>query len=109
MIHIRRIAVLATATTVAVVGGAIALLLMMLVVLSAIFGRGAAMFMPLGGGLALLIAPLLYGAFLWLITAVVCAVYNVVATYTGGIGFRVEREDGPTAPARTEESPTASR
>ncbi|CAN5226876.1 hypothetical protein BH23CHL9_BH23CHL9_02460 [soil metagenome] len=105
MIHVRSIAVVATATTVAITGGVFVLAMMILVFLSGFFGGGGGMIMPLGGAVALIIAPLLYGVIAWLATALFCVVYNWAATFTGGIGFRVERDDPPTS-ARNQDPPT---
>lgn len=106
MIHVRSIAVVATATTVAIIGGAFVLAMMILVFLSGFFGGGVGMVMPLGGAVALIVAPLLYGVITWLAIALICVVYNWAATFTGGIGFRVERDDLPTSAARIQEPPT---
>ena len=107
MLHVRSIAVVATATTLAIIGGVFVLVMMILVLLSGIFGGGVGMIMPLGGALALIVAPLLYGVITWLATALICVAYNWAATFTGGIGFRVERDDPPTSAARNQEPPTA--
>jgi len=108
MIRIRKVAVIATATTVAITGAVVILTMMILAFLSTMFGGVGMMGMPLGAGLALILAPILYAAFVWLATALICVAYNAAASLTGGIGFRVERDDLLAPVAGTEEPPAAS-
>lgn len=48
---------------------------------------------PLGGGVFFLVLPLIYGIFGFIFTAIGCAVYNLVAKWTGGIEVEVETEN----------------
>ena len=93
MIRIRRIAVVATATTMAITGGAVVLAIALLMVLTLLAGGSGPVVVPFGGGgLMILLAPLFYAAFVWIFTALICLAYNAAAALTGGIGFTAERE-----------------
>ena len=101
MFRIRRFGVVKTATTVAVlymfVVGVFVILFGGLALLagSAMPAAGGARFEP-GGILALgLTAVLLYGLLGWVMTAIACALYNLVAGWVGGIEVQVERVDPP--------------
>jgi glycopeptide antibiotics resistance protein len=50
---------------------------------------------PFGGGIFMIILPILYGVFGFITTAIGCLVYNLVAKWTGGIEleFEVVEED----------------
>lgn len=97
MIRIRRIAVLATATTVAISGGAVVFAVALLMVLSLAVGANGLMVPFGGGGMMLVIAPLFYAAFLWVLTALLCLAYNAAASLTGGIGFTLDRDPAPVS------------
>jgi hypothetical protein len=51
-----------------------------------------------GAWIFLLIVPFLYGLVGWVITAIFCLLYNLVARFTGGIGVEVVREAPPPPP-----------
>ncbi len=108
MIRISKISVVATATTVAITGAVVVLTMMILAFLSTLLGGAGMMGMAFGGGLDIIIAPILYAAFVWLATALICVAYNAAASFTGGIGFRVERDDPPAPVAGIQEPPAAS-
>jgi glycopeptide antibiotics resistance protein len=50
-----------------------------------------------GSALFLLVLPFIYGIFGWILTAVGCLLYNLVAAVTGGIAVEVVREAPPAA------------
>ena len=91
MHRLRAIKVLPTATTVGLVYAVIAAIVAIVLLIA----------MPLTGRhprfpIALLFAlPIIYGILGFILSALVCLIYNQVATLTGGIEFKLE----PTAPA----------
>lgn len=96
MYRIRRFGVMKTATVVAVMYVVIiAIFVVPFAILAMAFRSDAA-----GGGAVLvfgLVAALVYGAAGWVITAIACALYNLVAGWTGGIEVQVEAV-GPPPP-----------
>jgi hypothetical protein len=61
------------------------------------FGRTTAVNIG-GSAIFLLVLPFIYGIFGWILTALGCLLYNLVASFTGGIAVEVLRE-APPAPA----------
>lgn len=103
MVRIRRLGVVKTATTVA----------MIYVVIIAVFAIPVALLAAVAGGMSTgtgrigvvevltfaLIAMVLYGLLGWIFTAIACALYNFVAGLTGGIEVQVEAAPPSTSVA----------
>ena len=49
--------------------------------------------MPFGGGVFFIFMPFFYGIFAFVITAIGCVVYNLIARWTGGIEVEIETTD----------------
>jgi hypothetical protein len=60
------------------------------------FGRTTAVNIG-GSAIFLLVLPFIYGIFGWILTALGCLLYNLVAAVTGGIAVEVVREAPPAA------------
>jgi hypothetical protein len=95
MYRIRRFGIVKTATTVAVLYMVIvAIFVVPFLVLAAIAGTGMASgdtSFNVGGVLAVgLAAIFLYGLLGWVITAIACAFYNLVAGWIGGVEIQLE-------------------
>lgn len=99
MVRIRRFGIIKTANVAAAIY-AVIVLFFSLVVLVPMTLLGVAM-VPNGGGAALgagvagvlifaLIGTALYAAMGWVMTAIACAIYNLVAGWVGGIEVQVE-------------------
>jgi hypothetical protein len=50
---------------------------------------------PFGGGLLFFMLPVLYGVMAFIMTAITCCIYNLIAKWTGGIEFELEIADEP--------------
>lgn len=93
MYTIRRFAVMKTATVVAVMYMVIvAIFIIPFALLTVAVGRGDSAATGMVGILVFgLLAALLYGVVGWIITAIACAIYNLVAGWVGGIEVQVDQ------------------
>lgn len=48
---------------------------------------------PMGGGAFFIVMPILYAVIGFIMTAISCAIYNLIAQWTGGIEIEFETED----------------
>ena len=114
MFRIRRFGVVRTATLGAAmyaIGTLIIVVPVVIIVLAAgpmeftdSFGRTAAIDIPVG---VLLLAPVLYGLIGWIVTALVCLLYNLAAMVTGGVEIQLQGEAVPASAPRVDLPPTA--
>jgi hypothetical protein len=101
MYRIRRFAIVQTATTVAAIYVFVILL----------FGIPAALIVGLSAGdsngnstgalgllFVALIAAVIYGLLFWIVTAIGCALYNVVSRWVGGIQLQIDPVAPPAPP-----------
>jgi hypothetical protein len=100
MYRIRRFGVVSTANTVALMYG---LLFGVIFLIVAAFGALALVSGSNRGGsfpfpsllVTLAIGAIIYGLIFWILTAVICVMYNAVAGRTGGIAFELEQRLPP--------------
>jgi len=93
MVRLRRFGIVQTATSIAVMYAVVVFVFFAILAVITLFAGSAARADQLGGfaagGIGLLVigvlAALLYAALGWVFTAIACALYNVVAGWTGGI------------------------
>ena len=89
--RIKRISVIQTATVSAVLYGAMGLLFVPLIFLARMVGGSNSGLFGVGLGLVgALMIPVIYAIGGFVVTAIGCALYNVVASVTGGIEFDLE-------------------
>jgi hypothetical protein len=118
MVRIRRIGIIQTATVAAALYATFILVVFAVVGLVVLFaGAAPSNFNGLPdsfGGLrgvgaviiAGLFAAILYAIVGWIATAVACALYNLVARWTGGVELYLEQRVPPPAPHWTYQPPT---
>lgn len=93
--RLRRISVLQTSKVAAVLYGILGLCIVPFLLLLNAFAPGETGMFGMGAGLlGALIVPVLYAVMGFIGTALVCALYNVLAGLTGGIEFEVEDAPG---------------
>jgi len=101
--RIRRVGVIKTATTVAVLYAlAIAIFAIPVALLAAAAGGVGTGAQRIGFVEVLTFAVLgilLYGVLGWIFTAIGCAIYNLAARFTGGIELELNMSTPPSAPA----------
>jgi hypothetical protein len=91
MKRIKRIGVFQTSKVAAIILFVIALIFMIPFSLIGTFaGHAAGPFFPFAGGFFIIIFPILYGVMGFIMTAISCAIYNLVAKWTGGIEVEIE-------------------
>ncbi len=118
MFRVRRFSVISTANTVALMYFAGFLIIFVPIVLllsvasvSITTGSGQQQTTTFGPSVVLLLLlPIFYGMAGWVITALFCLLYNLVARFTGGIGVDVENRlpavpAHPTYPAQAPQPP----
>ena len=100
MYTIRRFSVMKTATVVAVMYVVIvAIFVIPFGILALAFGSGDSGASTGVGFLVFgLLAAVVYGVIGWIITAIACAIYNLVAGWVGGIEVQVDQSAPPPAP-----------
>jgi hypothetical protein len=113
MIRIRRFGVVRTATVAAVLYGLGSLIFFAILAVFFLIAGSSLSDVPgtnlpgfaigAGGAIGILIGGVIfaaiYGVFGWIITAVLCLMYNVVAGMTGGIELQLEASPARSAPA----------
>jgi len=91
MKRIKRFGVYQTAKVIAIIYFLIALVFMIpFGLISSILGGANFPGTPFGGGLFFILMPFIYGIMGFIMTAIGCLVYNLIATWTGGIELEVE-------------------
>jgi hypothetical protein len=109
MVRIRRFGVIRTATVAAVMYAFIILVSTLLIglpiaLVAGAAGRDSGMAAGIiGGGIAGVLlfgvlGALIYAVIGWVMTAIACAIYNLVAGWVGGIEVQLESRSVPTAP-----------
>jgi hypothetical protein len=107
MVRLRRFGIVQTATSIAVMYAVVVFLFFAVLAVFSLFAGSVARADQLGGfaagGIGLLvigaIGALLYAAIGWVFTAIACALYNVVAGWTGGIEMHyVQQVPAPAMP-----------
>ena len=105
MVRIKRFNIVKTATVVALIYVVIvAIFLIPITLLVGVAGVSMNGGPQVGAGVVgilifSVVIALLYGAIGWIVTAIGCAIYNVVAGWVGGIEVEVERVEPPPPPA----------
>lgn len=106
MVRIRRFGIIKTATVAAVMYMVIiAIFAIPFALLAAVAGSrvpvgGTTMAFDAGGVIAIaLLAIVFYGVFGWIVTAIACALYNLVAGWIGGVEVELESVVPPPPPA----------
>ncbi|HCS20917.1 MAG TPA: hypothetical protein DIW47_10235 [Bacteroidetes bacterium] len=94
MKRIKRFGVYQTAKVAAVIYFLIAAVFMLpfALIMSTVSGDKFPGF-PFGGALFFILMPFLYGVLGFIMTAISCAIYNLVSRWTGGIEVEVETTD----------------
>lgn len=60
---------------------------------SSFFGDNLPSGFPFGGGIFFILMPFIYGIMAFIMTAIGCLVYNLIAQWTGGIEIEIETAD----------------
>ncbi|WP_423128780.1 hypothetical protein [Gaoshiqia sp. Z1-71] len=94
MKRVKRFGVFQTSKVAAIILFAIAFVFMLPIsLISGLAGNNAFPGFPFGGGFFFILFPVLYGIMGFIMTAIGCAIYNLIVQWTGGIEIEVELVD----------------
>jgi hypothetical protein len=108
MVRLRRFGIVQTATSIALMYAVVIFIFFAILALITLFAGSVARTDQLGGfaagGIGLLvigvIGALVYAVLGWVFTAIACALYNLIAGWTGGIEMQYVTPAPPAAPAQ---------
>ncbi|MEO9803797.1 MAG: hypothetical protein ABJF04_11140 [Reichenbachiella sp.] len=94
MIRVKRFGVLQTAKIVAVIYALVSLVILMpFFLIGSMLSEEFFPELEEFGAVAVVMLPIVYGIFGFIFTAVGCVVYNLIASFTGGIEIEMETAD----------------